>query len=49
MVDDIVYLTNHLQSINSNVAVIGRKGVGKRHMVKISASLTKLPVFSTVS
>jgi hypothetical protein len=42
MIEDIILINNSLQGLNPKIAVIGRKGVGKRHISKISASLNKL-------
>lgn len=42
MIENIIYINNQLQGLNSNLVIVGRKGVGKRHLVKIAASLNKL-------
>ncbi len=37
-----MFINNQLQKINPNIAVIGRKGVGKRYVTKIAASFNKI-------
>jgi hypothetical protein len=42
MLEKIIFINNQLQTLNPKVAVVGRKGVGKRHLSKISASVNKI-------
>lgn len=43
-----MFINNQLQSLNPKIAVVGRKGVGKRHLSKIGASFNKIETVQTV-
>ena len=44
MIDKVISTNNNLQNINSNVVIIGRKGVGKKYLTKIVGWLNKVEV-----
>lgn len=48
MINKVIYINNHLQNINSNVVIIGRKGVGKKYLTKIVGYLNKVQIVQTI-
>jgi len=37
MIENVLAINNQLNCLYSNIAVIGRKGVGKKHIIKAAA------------